>query len=89
MLQMSTDPVYKEHLLSLLKTLSGQHAIAGRRGMMRAEAEDAIAAAQSSLATLLKEGDPLNSERVLNLLDLPYGEDSVENRRLWSLARSV
>jgi hypothetical protein len=83
MLQLTNQPDVKTRLLSLLSKLSGKGA--KQRGLDHKLDPATTLKLQQQLASLLREGDPLNSEHVLSLLNLPYGDDGASQRQLWSL----
>ena len=78
---LSTDAAFCQQLTSILEFLAAQRT--GKHSGKKSSEAD-VSAAQHQLAALLKEGDPANSERVLSLLEAPYG---VADERSWRVPR--
>ena len=83
-MQLSPHREFCDKLRGLLKTLAAQDKSAGK-----AVGAEAVAKAQQQLAAILRqEGDPLNTEAVLQMLAQPYGSMTAHERQLWSLSAS-
>jgi hypothetical protein len=84
-MQLSADRDFCASVHALLRKLSAK----GDKPARRQLDPRAIAQAQQQLAALLREGDPMNSESVLNLLGLPYGAVDAQDSKLWSLSAAA
>jgi hypothetical protein len=84
MAQLSTDRDFRARLRSLMTNLSGKASKS-----RRAQSQGTVEQAQQQLAALLRAGDPMSTESVLNLIDLPYGEMNGQARQSWSLSAAT
>jgi hypothetical protein len=85
MLLTSSDPAFRESLRLLVQTLTAF----GTKGRSDAAHAAKIADLQHQLFLHMQEGDPLCSEQLVRLIELPYGSETAATASEWALSSAA